>query len=141
MDVTKIPFNSFINIQHSNEPEFLLELNCPEDYLNHVNTIHASAQFALAEATSGEYLLRTFKEYADDIIPVVRKSELKFRKPAEGKIRSKAFMEENEIQRVREELVNLGRAIIDVKVDIFDVKDNLTMQSEFEWFVKRASKK
>ena len=141
MDVTEIPFNSFIKIRRSEESEYLLELDCAENYLNHINTVHASAQFALAEATSGEFLLRTFKEYDDDIIPVVRKSGLKFRKPAEGKIRSKAFMDGNEIHRVREELITKGRAVINVRVEIFDVKNNLTLQSEFEWFVQGTSKK
>ena len=36
----------------------LLVLPAGGQYLNHLGTVHASAQLALAEASSGEYLLR-----------------------------------------------------------------------------------
>jgi acyl-coenzyme A thioesterase PaaI-like protein len=137
MDVTAIPFNSFIGIKYSDDKDFILEMEKSPNYLNHINTVHASAQCALAEATSGEFLLRTFSEYADNIIPVVRKVGLKFRKPAEGKIRSKASMDKEMIENVKNDIVNKGRSMLTVKVEVFDANDNLTMQSEFEWFIQK----
>ena len=136
MDVTKIPFNNYIGIKYSGNG-FLLELEKSDNYLNHINTIHASAQFALAEASSGEFLLRNFNDISDNIIPVVRKVDLKYKKPAEGKIRSKAFMKAEEIEKVKYEINNKGRALLTVKVEIFDQNDNLTLISEFEWFIQK----
>lgn len=137
MDVTKIPFNYFMKIRFSEDPDYLLELDGSMEYLNHINTVHASAQFALAEASSGEFLLKTFGEFADNIIPVVRKSELKFKKPVEGKIRSKASMTAEEIDKVRGDIANKGRSLFPVRVEIFDSNGNLTLQAEFEWFVQK----
>lgn len=64
-------------------------LNEKPEYRNHLNTVHASAMFALAEATSGHYLLEHFNELSD-IIPVVRKVEVKYRKPVVGVVYSTA---------------------------------------------------
>ncbi len=139
MDVVLIPFNSFIGIKHSQEEGRLLELDRSGQYLNHIGTIHASAQFALAEASSGEFLLRTFSEYTDNIIPVVRKAELKYKKPAEGKIYSKAFMDEKEIAKVRNDMTGKGRSILTVNVEIYDSNNNLTLISAFEWFVQKRN--
>ena len=58
--------------------EKALELHDAENNNNHLGTVHASAQFALAEACSGQYLLKTFKAYSSKIIPVVRKAETKY---------------------------------------------------------------
>ncbi len=94
-------------------------------------------KFALAEATSGEYLLRTFSEFRDNIVPVVRKVELKYKKPAEGKIKSKASMDKEMIEKVRKDIINKGRALLTVNVEIFDVNNNLTLQSGYEWFLQK----
>jgi hypothetical protein len=56
--VTELPFNSFLRIQISTEPSKLLQLPSGDGYLNHLGTVHASAQLALAEASSGEFLRR-----------------------------------------------------------------------------------
>jgi len=66
--------------------------NRPE-YRNHLNTVHASALFALAEASSGYFLLNEFSELTD-IIPVVRKVETKYKKPATCIVFSKAKFQE-----------------------------------------------
>ena len=69
--VTELPFNSFLGIQIAADPAHLLRLPSGQQYLNHLGTVHASAQLALAEASSGEFLLRHFGS-ADGIVPVAR---------------------------------------------------------------------
>ncbi len=76
MNTLEIPFNKFIGIERpSNQDQHLLELEPSQKHENHLGTVHASAQFALAEACSGEYLLKIFAKQADKIITVVRKTE------------------------------------------------------------------
>jgi len=87
--VTELPFNSFLGIQTAAEPARLLQLPSDKHYLNHLGTVHASAQLALAEASSGELLLRHFGS-AQGIVPVVRRLEAKFRRPANGVVTSTA---------------------------------------------------
>ena len=86
MDITKLPFNKFIGIGRSQREGFTLSLPSENRYTNHLGTVHASALMALAEATSGEALLNAIGNLGDTIIPVVRRFECKFRKPASGSI-------------------------------------------------------
>jgi hypothetical protein len=87
--VTELPFNSFLGIQTAAELTRLLQLPSGKHYLNHLGTVHASAQLALAEASSGEFLPRHFGS-AEGIVPVVRRLEAKFRRPANGVVTSTA---------------------------------------------------
>ena len=111
--------------------------NRPE-YRNHLDTVHASALFALAEASSGYFLLNEFSELAD-IIPVVRKVETKYKKPATSSVFSKAKFQETGKNEILEMLNQKGRAILQVEVSLFDEADVLIMQSIFEWFITKQA--
>src|SRR5687767_8353407 len=108
--VTEIPFNAFIGLEAAADPTALLRLPAGEKYLNHLGTVHASAQLALAEATSGEFLLRKFGT-AEGVIPVVRRLEAKFSKPARGALTSRVTTPEEELARVETELAAKGRSL------------------------------
>ena len=139
MDVTKLPFNYFIGLKMSNKSGYLLMLDNRTEYRNHLDTVHASALFSLAEATSGHFLLNEFSELTD-IVPVVRKVEIKYKKPTIGGVFSKAKFLETEKNEVFEALAQRGRAIIKVEVSLFDETEVLIMQSVFEWFVTKLEK-
>jgi acyl-coenzyme A thioesterase PaaI-like protein len=96
MDVTKLPFNHFIGLKISDKNGFLLMLDNRHEYRNHLNTVHASALFALAEASSGYFLLNEFSELTD-IVPFVRKVDTKYKKPATCSVFSKAKLHEVEL--------------------------------------------
>ncbi|HBL73933.1 MAG TPA: thioesterase [Prolixibacteraceae bacterium] len=113
-------------------------LNAGEKYLNHLNTVHASAQFALAEATSGFFLLNEFQQLPD-IIPVVRKVETKYKKPVEGTVYSKAGLLDTDRMKVIDELDKRKRALLTVRVSLFDSGQVNVMQSDFEWFIAKNS--
>jgi len=134
MEVIKIPFNEFIGLELSENPEYLLCLDDKKQYLNHLKTVHASAQFTLAEATSGHFLLQEFAEL-EKVIPVVRKVEIKYRKPALGEIFSKAKFIGTNKKEILEALHERGRASLKVEVSLYDESDERVMQAVFEWFV------
>lgn len=136
MDVTKLPFNEFIGLKPSDHPDYLLMLENNANYFNHLETVHASAQFALAEATSGHFLLNEFAGL-DDIIPVVRKVEVNFRKPANGEIYSTAKFLHTEKEEVLEAINQKGRALLNVEVSLFDKDAKAVMRSVFEWLVAK----
>ena len=91
--------------------------------------------FALAEASSGEFLLNNFKEYELDIIPVVRKVEMKFSKPANGSIYSKACLVNSGKEEIYKELITSKRVIIKVKVELFNESNDRLFSSIFDWFI------
>ena len=136
MDVTKLPFNNFVGLKLSDKSEYLLMLDNRFEYRNHLDTVHASAQFALAEATSGHFLLNEFSELTN-IVPVVRKVETKYKKPANGVVFSKAKFMDEKREEILESLNQKGRTMIKVEVSLFSEADTLVMQSVFEWFVTK----
>lgn len=135
MKVQEVPFNQFIGIKKSIKDNYLLQLEEKHNYKNHLGTLHASVLFALAEATSGEFLLNQFKDLQMDIIPVVRKVEVKYSKPGQSSIYSKAGFMNQSVQEITEELQSKKRVIIKVKVEIFDELDIKLLSAVFDWFV------
>ncbi len=141
MNIEQVPFNKLLGIKKcDNCKECQVVLPKSQHYANHLNTVHASAQFALAEAASGECLFQRFREFAqkETLIPVIRKTELKFRKPAIGEIRAKASITDEVANQTIASIEKRGRAIIPVDVDITDSNDNQTMTATYEWFVQKV---
>ena len=135
MNVIDIPFNAFLKIEKPPaDSPYLFQLQESPSYLNHVGTVHASVQLALAEATSGEWLMQTLPELADKVVAVVRRVEAKFKKPMQGAIYSRATTSVDEIRRSVEPLATKGRLIIPVSVEIADGEGNVGLVATFEWF-------
>ena len=139
MNVVDIPFNKFIGIKESSRGDYLLELNYLPEYKNHLNAIHASAQFALAEATSGKYLLEKFKEYRDKMLAVVRRVEIKYSKACESRIFSTAIIKN--IDEIIMWLKTKNRIFININVELFDENKNSISQSVFEWYIQKIKDK
>jgi acyl-coenzyme A thioesterase PaaI-like protein len=133
--VTDLPFNRFLGIERGDEG-VLLRLPSGDRYLNHLGTVHASAQLALAEASSGEFLLRHFGS-TDHIIPVVRRLEAKFRKPANGAITSTASATPESLAKLDAELSSKGRSLILITVELHDESGTHTLSATIEWFIQR----
>lgn len=134
--VLDLPFNDFIGLQSAEEPH-LLSLPAGGQYLNHLGTVHASALLALAEASSGEWLLQNLKGM-EGIIPVVRRLESKFRKPADGGVRSTVRMKPEEIVALKDMLEIKGRALIEILVELHDDSGQHVLSATVEWFITRA---
>jgi acyl-coenzyme A thioesterase PaaI-like protein len=137
MDATSIPFNRFVGLEKApTDSEFLLSLPASANYLNHLGTVHASAQLTLAEASSGEFLLWRFGAIPG-ITPVVRRLEARFRKPARGRLFAKATVAESEIDQFTADLDAKGRGLVNVSVEIVDEDQVVTMTAVVEWFIAK----
>lgn len=138
MDVTEIPFVDKIGIQRNADGE--LELPFYAGVQNHLETIHASAQFALAETVSGEILQKSFPELVGKVIPVLRESQTKFKKPANKKIIAYPSVTAEALSKFDEQISKKGRATITVEVKVKDVEGTVTCTGTFKWFVQRIDK-
>jgi acyl-coenzyme A thioesterase PaaI-like protein len=134
--VTELPFNSFLGIQTASHQAQVLRLPSGDQYLNHLGTVHASAQLALAEASSGEFLLRHFRS-TEGIVPVVRRLEAKFLNPANGAVTSTATAAATALEKLDAELASKGRALIAVTVELHDELGAHTLSATVEWFIQR----
>ncbi len=135
MKVTDIPFNAFLRIEEARpDSAHLLRLQESPCHLNHLGTVHASVQLALAEASSGQLLIQALPELGGKVVAVVRRVEAKFKKPMQGSIYSRAITSLDEIRRSAESLATKGRSLIPVTVEIVDEDDNVGLAATFEWF-------
>lgn len=135
--VTELPFNSFLGLQPAAEEGRVLRLPGGGQFLNHLGTVHASALLALAEASSGEFLLRHFGS-SDGVLPVVRRIEAKFRKPANGAIQSTACSTPEALAQLDADLATKGRALIPVTVELYDEADTHALSASVEWFIAKS---
>ena len=136
MDILAIPFHKFLNIQKHSGEEYIFEAKERPEHLNHLQTIHACVQLSLAEASSGEFLLQQFSEQKNEVIPVIRKTEVKYHRPANGTLYSRASFHSANKTEVLDELLKRNRIIVQIKVEIFDLSKNKVLTAVFDWFLK-----
>ena len=133
MKATDIPFVKHIGIKEKNN-EVTLDFN--ENILNHIKTIHASAQFTLAETQSGLHLQKLFPQLEGKVIAVLRDAQIKYKKPAQEKILAIASSSEEAIEKFKSQFEKKGRGSLQINVEVKDINDALTCQTTFTWFVQ-----
>ena len=134
MKATDIEFVKLVGIKQSQNS---VSLAYKKDVLNHIESIHASAQFTLAETQSGLHLQETFPELVGTVVPMLRESHIKYKKPALNSIMAFAECSDENIAKFREQFDKKGRATLSVNVEIKDSEGVLTASSEFIWFVQK----
>jgi hypothetical protein len=158
MHVTDLAINSAMGMRLASPgSDHILELGGPESspgsgglLINHLGTIHASVQFALAEAASGEFLVRQLREESkgeaglseagrEQVIALLRTATVKFRRPAPGnaELRASAKFADNDAAKISAELESRGRAMVAILVEIADTQSVVTMTGQFDWFLQQ----
>jgi len=132
-----LPFANFIGVKARNKKE--LQLSPHKDVENHIGTIHAAAQFTLAETQSGLYMLSLFPEYADDVVPLLRSSNIKYKFPATTELVALASVSEEEKNKFEKQFLKRGRAMLMVEVEVKDSNGVITMLGTFGWFIQRKA--
>ncbi len=136
MDITKVPFNQLLGISIADDKAYLLQLDAKQEYTNHLQTVHAAALFALAEGSGAQLLLKSFpQEIIERVVPVLRKVEVSYKKPAKGIIKSKAHLYNNTFDDILVELQTKKRVLLNTIVELFDEQDVKVFVANFEWFV------
>ena len=141
MDISQLPFNQLIGLELvSPESGLLISLPAGVQYTNHLGTVHGSALLAVAEAGSGVFLMQQLGDNAG-FIPVVRKLEAKFRKPASGRVSARCVVKPDEITRwVDEQLATRGRLSAIIPMEVVDEGGVVVMSAAVEWFIAKAGK-
>ena len=136
MRAVEIPFVSLVGIEERTSDT--LQLSLTKEISNHAGTMHAAALFALAETQSGVYLQSLFPEYgADEVLPLLRGSSLKYRAPATSTVYAVATTSIEEQERFLSQFERKGRAGITVAVTLKDSAETVAMTGEFSWFVQQ----
>jgi acyl-coenzyme A thioesterase PaaI-like protein len=137
VDVTQLPFNRLVGLEPA-AGDLLVTLPAGPQHGNHLGTVHASALLAVAEAGSGAFLVGWLGN-ADGVVPVVRRLEAKFRKPAVGRVSARAAVPAGEAERWATELTARGRVSAAVPVEVVDAAGVVVTSAIVEWFIARAA--
>jgi len=136
MDILSIPFHSLLHIERNhNDDDFIFQINERPELHNHLGTFHACAQLSLAEATAGEFLQSQFPEIKDVVIPVIRRTEVKYSMPAKGTLFSKASFSSGSKEEFLKEFEARKRCIIPIKVEVFNTESKRTLSAVFDWVI------
>lgn len=115
----------------------LLELPFVPLVHNHLHTMHAAAQFALAEAASAECLQRHFGDALGEVFAVMRSSELKYRQPATSDLLAYGEPEAETRAQLVDQVKRRGRSFAVILIDLKDRGGTLVFHGKFEWFISR----
>ena len=140
MHVTDLGINKALGMQLAPPGNgHILEMPETPLLLNHVGSVHASVQFALAEASSGEFLLRYLGDTQSQVFAVLRTSDVKFRRPAHGALRASARFADGVADTLSAELTARGRVLASVLVEVADAQGVITMTGQYDWFLQRQT--
>lgn len=137
MNVLEIPFVQKVGLSRNRDGYLTLPMDKSNE--NHIQTVHASAQFTLAETLSGEALQKMFPHLVGQVVPILRESEIKFKKAATGEIYGLAHIDDAIKEKFEDQLEKKGRASISVDVEIKDTNDIVTCLGRFEWFIQKIN--
>ena len=135
-DVTQLPFNHFLGLER-NQPgsDRLLTLPAAAHFHNHVGTVHASALYSLAEASSGQFLVENLTLASDSIVPLLRNGAIKYRKPAIGAVFSRGVHDPEAWNSFHETYARKRRAIVSFIIELHTETEGLVAKAEFDWFI------
>lgn len=136
MHVTDLAINKVMGMRFAAPGDnHILEMPESPLLLNHLGSIHAGAQFALAEACSGAFLQRHL-DGQNQILAVLRTSDVKFRNPAHGCLRASAQFGGKLAELLSSQLAARGRTLASVLVEVSDTQGVITMNGCYHWFLQ-----
>ncbi|MCP5205206.1 MAG: YiiD C-terminal domain-containing protein [Pseudomonadales bacterium] len=115
------------------------ELTPSVEIENHLGTLHAGALFTLGEAASGAAMSGVFADMILGVIPVAAAAEISFFKPARGRIRAHARVNQNSgglLDAIRSD----GVARFKVDVTLCDEDDLEVARLVVDWHVSNKGK-
>lgn len=139
MKATDLAFSRVLGLRDAPAgAEHLLELPFAPLLHNHLGTMHAAAQFALAESASAVCLQRHFAAQVGEVFAVVRGAETKYRRPATGDLLAYGRPDDATRDGLVAELAARGRTNAVILIDLKDRDGTLTFHGKFEWFISRV---
>ncbi|MES1999242.1 MAG: DUF4442 domain-containing protein [Pseudomonadota bacterium] len=137
MHVTDLAINKVMGLRFAAPGDsHILEMPESPLLLNHLGSIHAGAQFALAEACSGAFLQRHLDDGQNQVLAVLRTSDVKFRNPAHGCLRASAQFGGASAESLSSQLAARGRTLASVLVEVSDTQGVITMNGCYHWFLQ-----
>jgi acyl-coenzyme A thioesterase PaaI-like protein len=137
MDVLALPFNRLLGLERAApESGSLVSLPASANHTNHLGSVHAIALLAVAEAGAAELLLRHLGD-APGYLPLVRRVDVKFRHPVQGRVFARSTIPPTELAACGDELRAKGRVLIHIPIEVVDEAGTVAVNGTIEWFIVR----
>jgi len=140
MRVAELAFNRILGIVDAPAgAAHLLEMPATPLLRNHLGTVHAAAQFALAEAASAECLQRHYGHLLppEAGIAVVRGVTVKYRRPVDGDLLAFGRPDAATLAHLEHDLATRTRLTAAVEVELRDRDGRTSFTGRFDWFIGR----
>jgi uncharacterized protein (TIGR00369 family) len=131
-----IPLNKLLGIEIVSIGDGVAEARLPfrAEVTNHIESVHATAIFGLAEAASGYAMSGAFAPVILQIRPVAASAQVKFSKIARTDLVARARTVESS-QDLRAKLAEAGRVAFEVVVTVHDAAGADVGQVTVAWHV------
>lgn len=113
----------------------LLELPLRAHLHNHLGTMHAAAEFALAEAASAECLRRGFPDLVGRVLAVMRSADIRYRQAATTELHAFARLDAPAAAAFRADLQARRQAFVTVTTELRAPAGGVAFAGDFKWYV------
>jgi uncharacterized protein (TIGR00369 family) len=133
-----IPLNKVLGIEIVSLGDGVAEARLPfrAEVTNHIDSVHATAIFGLAEAASGYAMSGAFAPLILQIRPVAVSAHVTFSKIARTDLVARARTVESS-KELRAKLVEAGKVAFDVIVTVHDAAEAAIGQATVAWHVTK----
>jgi acyl-coenzyme A thioesterase PaaI-like protein len=107
-------------------------------FRNHIGTIHAGAQFLLAEAVSGAAFAGAFAAQLAGAVPLIEKLETHYVARAQGDIAAHAEAPLDEVQAAHAAFAAEGKARLVLHVSVTDGEGKEVMRGVAHWYLRQS---
>lgn len=134
-----IPMNATVGVRITDVGPGWATGECPDTppFRNHLGTIHAGAQFLLAEAVSGAAFAGAFVQYVGEAVPLIEKLDTHYVGRAVGDLTARAEINPAALPAAYAEYGADGRARLLVRVTVKDGEDKPVMEAQAHWYLRR----
>jgi hypothetical protein len=115
----------------------LMQLPLTDQVQNHLGSMHASAQFALAEVSSGDFLRRHFPSLQGQVVAVVRRAEIKYSKQVSSTLVAFPYIEKADEEKLHKQLHSSRRALLAVHVKLKTQSGEVATHAVYHWFITK----
>jgi len=141
--ISSLPIHQHNGIEPCNHPpQGIFRLKKKSLHLNHLERIHASSIFALAEASSGQFLVDHLSEWPiHDFVISMRFADIDYRSSTDEDIYSIGNYLANDWNKLHRALHKNGRGLIRIPIQIMNNSGKCVATSGFQWYLFRRPKR
>ena len=135
LDITTLPFNRLLGIRRDPDEPRVMVLEENDACENHIGTVHAGAIYALAESCSGNRIIEVFGPRFDEVLTVLRRSDVKYRAAATGTLKAEPQVADEDVHVFLDQVNSRGRGLLTIDATVRMTDDTPVLQAAFQWYV------